>query len=122
MKILRWILFLPLGFVASFVFGFLAVMLTNFFGGASWYVWLVSGAASSGAFIIVSLKVAPEENSISKWLTFATVSILGFIEIIGPFLFSTDLSKSFAGVAMVIMAISVIQPFNKKNETKKYKY
>lgn len=116
MKILRWVLFLPLGFLASFLFGYLVAILNNFFGAASWYVWLASGAASGGAFIIVSLKVAPEENLISKWLIFATVMILGFIEAFVPILSGTDLSKSFAGIGMIIMAISVIQPFNKKIE------
>jgi uncharacterized membrane protein len=117
MKILRWLLFLPLGFIASVLLGYLATTITDFIGGASWYVWLISGAVSGGAFIIVSLKVAPEENSTSKWLTFVTVTTLGLLSALGPILAGGELASSFAGVAMIGMAIYVIRPFNKKNET-----
>lgn len=117
MKILRWILFIPLGFIASILFGYIAFILNDFLGASNWYIWLISGAASGGAFIVISLKVAPEENSISKWLTFITVTILGFLSTLGPILTGKDIASSFAGVAIVFMAVSVIQPF-KKNEIK----
>lgn len=114
MKILRWILFLPLGFIASILIGYIAFILNDFLGASNWYIWLLSGAASGGAFIVISLKVAPEENSISKWLTFITVAILGFLSAIGPILTGKDIISSFAGIAMIFMAISIIQLFSKK--------
>ena len=71
LRLVRWIFFLPLGFLASVLIGFLATTITEFIGGASWWVWLVSGAAPGGAFIVISFIVAPEKNKFTKWATFS---------------------------------------------------
>ncbi len=116
MKFLRWALFLPLGFIASVICGYFANLITEVMGGASWYVWLISGAVSGGAFIVVSIKVAPEENKTSKWLTFGTVSILGALSSLGAIMAGKQLVSALAGLAMIAMAVFVIQPFHKSNK------
>lgn len=113
LRLVRWIFFLPLGFLASVFIGFLATTITEFIGGASWWVWLVSGAASGGAFIVISFIVAPEKNKFTKWATFSIVVILGILSALGPILVWEEKSRAFAGIAMVIAAFSIIRPFGK---------
>ena len=51
MNVLRWVFFLPAGFVSSVLSGYLATTVTELFGGASWYSWMLSGAVSGVVFI-----------------------------------------------------------------------
>lgn len=50
LRLVRWIFFLLLGLLASVFIGFLATTITEFIGGASWWVWRVSGAASGDIY------------------------------------------------------------------------
>ena len=103
--ILRWVLYLPLAFVASMVAGTIGFYVTDFIGGAGWYTWLISGALSGGSFIGVAFFVAPRMNAIAKWSTLALVTTFGLISALGALLGGGDKSAAFAGVAMIAFGI-----------------
>jgi Na+-translocating ferredoxin:NAD+ oxidoreductase RnfD subunit len=105
MRVIRWIACIPLGLIASVLLGTFASVMTEFFGGSAWYVWLVSGAASGYAFFIVTYRVAPAETNALKWIAVFILAVLGAISAIGPFLAGTDRIRSLTGFAMILMAI-----------------
>lgn len=106
MRVIRWILCIPAGFVASVILGALAQMLGTAFGGANWYVWMVGGAASGVAFFWVAFRVAPERTAALKWTVVAIVGLLGLMATLGPLMTRRNTARAFAGVAMVVLATS----------------
>ena len=111
MNVLRWVFFLPAGFVSSVLSGYLATTVTELFGGASWYSWMLSGAVSGVVFILVALAIAPKDHPVAKWVVFSVVVLLGVASALGPILVGKDMVRSLAGVAMAIAAFWLIRPF-----------
>jgi len=105
LEVIRWVMFLPLGFTASVIVGLIAYYIIDIVGSA-WYVWLVSGAASGVAFISVSLYVAPIINNFSKWSTIIIVGLLGAISAIGSMSGGQEPVAAFAGITLLIVAVS----------------
>ena len=102
---LRWASFLPLAFIASVLAGALASWLGELFGGSSWYVWLVSGAASAWCFFYVALHVAPRTSQVVKWTSVAIVAALGLMAALGPLITGRNPISSLAGVVMIGFAV-----------------
>ena len=75
MTILRWLAFIPAGFVAAIIAGFLGNFGASIFPGITWVAWSTSGAFSAAAFIFVGLRVAPARNRVAKW-TLIILSLL----------------------------------------------
>lgn len=120
-KALRWILFLPLGFVASIIAGMIYSILPTLFGGDTWYSLMVLGAIYSGVFVGVASAISPQMESKSKmtttdWMILVTVSLLGVLSIVGGVLRSEELVYSITGVTMIILPFMVFKPFKKDGE------
>lgn len=106
MRTVRLILCIPAGFLASVILGAAASWITDAFGGASWYIWMVSGAASAFAFFWIAFHVAPARTSGLKWTVVAIVGLFGLMAALGPLLAQREPARAFAGVAMMFMAIT----------------
>lgn len=106
MRTVRWIVCIPAGFLASVILGAAASWITDAFGGAGWYIWLVSGAASAFAFFWIAFHVAPARTSALKWAVVVIVGLLGLMAAVGPLLVQREPARAFAGVAMIFMAIA----------------
>jgi len=104
-RFVRWIAFLPLAFGASVLIGAIATWLSTLFGASSWYIWLVSGAASGTAFFFVALQVAPSASPIVKWTSVMVVGILGLLATLGPLMTGNEPMRSLAGAVMVFLAV-----------------
>lgn len=89
-------------------------MFFEFMGGSTWYVWMMSGSVSGVVFILIALKIAPEENSISVRLTFSTVVLLGILSALGTIIVGQNMTHSLAGIAMAFSAFYMIAPFKDK--------
>jgi|GEM_PF-4376542 len=120
MRILRWLLCLPAGLVASVIMGALTQIIGSIitgvagnvshgiFGGsgAGWYVWLVSGLASAIGFFWAAFRVAPARTRALKWTLVLIVGVLGLMAALGPLMVQREQVRAFAGVAMVLMAVT----------------
>lgn len=104
MTVLRWIAFIPAGFVAAIIAGFLGNFGASIFPGITWIAWSTSGAFSTAVFIFVGLKVAPRRNRIAKWTLIILTLILGLIAGLGSLLGDQPVSV-FCGVAMILVSI-----------------
>ena len=104
-RVLRWIFCLPLGFVASLLVGAAAAWCTQFLGGNTWYVLMLSGAGSAWAFFFVSMRVAPIATPTLKWVIVAIVSVLGAMAALGPIMANTEPIRFITGVTMVVVAV-----------------
>lgn len=105
LSLARWGLFLPGAFVASVAAGAAVTIVGESFGGSSWYVWSVSGAASAWAFFYVSLHVTPIASITVKWIAVTVVGCLGLMSGLGPLLAGVESVRAFAGATMVGAAI-----------------
>lgn len=104
-RFLRWIAFLPLAFGASVLIGAIATWVSTQFGASSWYIWLLSGAASGTAFFLVALHVAPSTSPIVKWTSVTVVGVLGLLATLGPLMTGHEPMRALAGAAMVLLAV-----------------
>ena len=103
MRTLRWILAIPAGFVASWLVGGVAGWASEFLGGSSWYVWMMSGAFSAVAFFATAFRVAPARDKRLSWLLVALVGLLGTMSALGA-LVGKDPISALAGLTMVLFA------------------
>jgi Na+-translocating ferredoxin:NAD+ oxidoreductase RnfD subunit len=104
-KTVRWIAFLPLAVLVSLLAGWATNWLSTSLGGADWFVWMLSGAASSTVFFSTSFRVAPSESSQVKWVSVATVGVLGMISAVGELIAGGQPTHAFAGATMVGYAV-----------------
>lgn len=102
---LRWLAFVPLALLASLLVGAAATWLTELFGGAAWYVWLVSGAASAWAFFFVALHVAPAISPVVKWVSVIVVGVLGLVSALGALMAGREPIRAITGAVMVGFAV-----------------
>lgn len=102
---LRLVVFLPLALVASVFAGGAANTMGEFFGGSTWYGWLLSGAASAWAFFYVAFRVAPLPSRAVKWICVAIVGTIGLLSALGPLLVGRNRVASLAGLVMLVIAI-----------------
>ena len=102
---LRLIAFAPLALVASLLAGGFANTLAEFFGGSSWYGWLVGGLASAWAFFYVAFRVAPSPTKVIKWISVALVGGIGFLAAVGPLMTMRNPASALTGLAMLLMAL-----------------
>lgn len=105
MRLLRWIVCLPAGALASLVCGGLAGAFVDRFGDGGWVSSLVSGAVCGGIFFLVTFSVAPERTTVLKWVTVVVVGSIGFLSALGPFLSEGDPLPSITGGAMLAIAV-----------------
>lgn len=104
MRLFRWIVCIPAAFGASVALGALANYVTSLVGGAAWYAWMLSGAASAFAFFWVVFRVAPARPRSIKWLAVAIVALLGATSLAGSVMGPGEKTPAFAGLAMLLMA------------------
>ncbi|MDP3844276.1 MAG: hypothetical protein Q8Q81_17205 [Oxalobacteraceae bacterium] len=109
MTIFRWTGFLPLAVLASILAGAPGYYLAEFFGMFEWQRWSISGASSAFVLIWVGLKIAPKTTKFVKWSLILIVVILGSLSAVGALLRPDELSTAFAGIAMVVVALSFIR-------------
>lgn len=98
---LRWILYLPTALIASVIAGVLGHSIASVFGGADWYVWVVSGAASAGSFMFTAFYVAPHANAFTKWSIISVVAAIGTLSATGSLLGDGQKVASFTGLTML---------------------
>ena len=98
---IRWILYLPLALIASAISGVIGHSVASVFGGADWYVWVVSGAASACSFMFVAFYVAPHANAFAKWSTISVVAAMGALSATGSLLGDGQQVASFTGLTML---------------------
>lgn len=97
----RWILYLPVAFIASVIGGFIGHSVASVFGGADWYVWVVSGAASASSFMFTAFYIAPHTNAFTKWSIISIVAIIGALSATGSLLGDGQKVASFTGLTML---------------------
>lgn len=115
---IRWILYLPAAFIASMIAGLLGNLIASMFGGADWYVWVVSGAASAGSFLFVAFYIAPYANAFTKWSTISVVAALGALSATGSLLGDGQKVASFAGLTMLMFSVwAAKQPIRELKRT-----
>lgn len=112
MTVFRWIVFVPLAFIASVVAGALGHIIGNFFGWMFWgpdiwYAWFMSGLFSAFAFVWVGVNVAPRITGAVKWTLVGLIAVLGAMATLGGFVEGGQTEGSIAGVVMVVVAIAV---------------
>jgi type IV secretory pathway TrbD component len=106
MRVLRWVICIPAGFLASLLLGAVVLTVANAVGGANWYVWMASGTVSAVAFFAVSLWLAPARTPALKWALVSIVAVLGAMALLGPILVRHEPIRAIAGVAMVFVAVA----------------
>lgn len=105
MRFLRWILAIPLGFVASVLAGVAGGWFAHFYGQPTWWVHLISGVASGVSFFWVAYRVAPAANTRLKWILVCVVGILGVLSFAGPIIARKQWFQSLEGLGMMLMAV-----------------
>jgi hypothetical protein len=68
-----------------------------------WFIWVVSGSFSAGAFLLVGIKVVPRVTGAVKWSLIGLLLGLGAVSTIGS-LIGDEPVKAFAGIAMMFIA------------------
>lgn len=106
MTSLRWMAFLPLGFVASVVAGAIGNLVIDQYFQSPWLTWTISGVFSGASFLYVGTEVAPTVNGVVKWVLIAIVGLLGAAALVGPLLSGREPERSLAGAAMIVVALS----------------
>lgn len=109
LNFLRWFFFIPLGLIASAIASLLATKLLKwvgedgYFGGASWYIWLISGLVAAYSLAWVSFYIAPRITRFCKWMISGLLLAMGISTFI--FLPATDSERVqlISGVPMTIM-------------------
>jgi hypothetical protein len=106
MRILRWIVFLPVAVIVGLVAGKLGEILgVLIFRGKTWSSYLFSGLLISGCFILVGLKVAPLRNTLVKWILIAPCLAFGIMSTIGSLLTDKPVS-AFAGLGIILVGLA----------------
>ena len=112
-RAVRWFAFIPVAFVASVLAGAALSYLGSLMGGSTWYIWLVSGAASAAAFFATAFAIAPQSTEAVKWSSVVVVGTLGALSAVGALVAGREPTSSLAGLTMVGFAVYVArQPFD----------
>ena len=110
-KTLRWILFIPAGFIASMIFGVMHSIFTKYFLELSdWLSDFMSGGITALLFIIAATFVSPQEFSSTKmsvtdWIILVTISLYGISVGISSFYVYSGLIDSIFGFTMAFVTI-----------------
>jgi hypothetical protein len=113
LNFLRWIFFIPLGSIASALASALATILLKFigeagyFGGASWYVWLINGLVAAYSLAWVSFYIAPKITRFCKWIIVGLMLVLGISTFILVPTTNIERVQMISGVPMTIMGFIV---------------
>jgi len=106
----RWIFFIPLGLFASALAGTLAIKLLKYigeegyFGGASWYIWLVNGLVSAYSLAWVSFYIAPKITQFCKWIIVGLMLFMALATFtIDPERIDVERIALISGVPLMIM-------------------
>src|SRR5688500_5013137 len=100
MTMLRWIGFLPLAVIASVTASAGMAWIGQLADGASWYIWLTSGAAAAWIFFAVAFRVAPRPTAFVKWASVIIVGVFGAMSAAGSIISGTDELRALTGAAM----------------------
>ena len=108
MTLLRWIFFVPIGFVASIVAGGVFEWMGPFlqFGEAARLI--CGGGVSAIVFFIAGMWIAPERNRLAKYALIVPIVLLGLISGIGGLLGEHKLISA-TGFSMAIVGIGLIR-------------
>ncbi|KKJ00154.1 hypothetical protein [Prochlorothrix hollandica] len=110
LNFLRWIFFIPLGLVASALAGTLATLLltiigkAGYFGGASWYVWLINGLVTAYSLAWVSFYIAPKITRFCKWFIVGLMLVMGVSTFILVPAMNIERVQMTSGVSMTMMS------------------
>jgi hypothetical protein len=113
LNFLRWFFFIPLGLVASALGSALATILlkligkAGYFGGASWYVWLINGLVAAYSLALVSFYIAPRITQFCKWIIVGLMLVLGISTFILVPAANIERVQMISGVPMTIMGFIV---------------
>ncbi len=103
MRILRWVLFLPAGIVASILASYVLRMGAFMFPEIARL--LVSGFGGAAGLILGGLYVAPVRHPAVKWGLIIVAVTLGVISALGSLLAGDDKLEAAIGISMVIVAL-----------------
>lgn len=102
MNFLRWVIYIPCGFMAALVGGWVGTAGARF---SEFVGFTTSGAFSAAAFIFVGLVVAPKRTNIVKWTLIIPSCLLGVLSAIGKFIGEDKLRMSI-GISMAIFSLA----------------
>lgn len=105
MRLLRWIICIPAGFLLSILLGAGGYSTARVLVGSGWSAWLVSGTVSALVFFWISFRIAPARPPALKWTLVVLVALLGLTAAIGPVVSGKNPTQAVAGVAMLCAAI-----------------
>ena len=118
LTVLRWIVFLPGAFIASFISGWVIVVLeipstsTFFWSGffssevscIDFICFVLCGAMFSGIFIPVGIFLAPVRSEMLKWILIIIAILCGVIDAYIN-AYSDDKLKMATGISMVLVSL-----------------
>lgn len=104
----RWLLFLPAGFAASVLVGFLAGLFFGLRNDAPWWGNLLSGALTAFAFFYVSIVVVPRYSKAVLGIVLLLIGLLSLLSM-SSFLIDGERLNGFFGVGMIFGTIFAIQ-------------
>ena len=120
LTVLRLVAYLPSGFIAAMVGGWVGVAGARF---CEFIGFTTSGAFSAAAFVCVGLAVAPKRNNIVKWTLVIPSFFVGVLSAIGESLsedklrMSIGISMAFCSIAFAAMPAKEIFPNNKTEKS-----
>jgi hypothetical protein len=102
MLVVRWVAYLPCGFMAALIGGWVGSAGSRF---SEFVGFTTSGAFSAAAFIYVGLAVAPKRNNAVKWTLVIPSCLLGVLSAAGE-LIGEDKLRMSIGISMAICSLA----------------
>lgn len=100
MKILRWILFIPMALVIGAILNVLTSLVCGIFLNETWVN--INGALFfSVGFFIGGFKIVPSKNNFTKWLLLSILFLTGLLNIVMWFYDSPE-AKLSSGIVMIV--------------------